>query len=1103
MILEEKYNRDHFISFISDYIPNFDFDDREIKISEAKSSGIQKAYFLGESKELDLKIFEIKHTGTSKRRVGLTLEGFKIMKNSGAFRALMAFYSDQDDQWRFSLMTLTPKRTGNTKLVIESSSPKRFSFLLGPNSKTATPEKFLISKGPVSDFEDLQSRFSLEVVNKDFYNKISELFIKFVGGSIGKGKSETEYEPLLKLPSVQDKSQTSLEFAVRLIGRVIFCWFLREKQSENNSPLMPRSLLSFEAVKSNKEYYHSVLEPIFFEVLNKPIKERKEDFTQNGFHLIPYLNGGLFTPHDDDFFSYNEGKQAVFNNTVQIPDAWFQELFEFLETYNFTIDENISFDEELSIDPEMLGRIFENLLAEINPDTGESARKSTGSYYTPRTIVDYMVDESLYQYLKNKTSIDEEKLRAVISYDLMDDLEHPLDEQERKRVTDALNQIKILDPACGSGAFPMGMLQKIVFILQQTDPEGKNWFKKQIQDAAPEIQRVIEREFKNKHFDYIRKLGIIRENIFGVDIQPIATDISRLRCFLTLIVDESIDDDAENRGIEPLPNLDFKFVTANTLIGLPQSAKSQEQTNLFEDETGISELQELRDEFFNSTGTERESLKLKWLEIQNDMLTRQREHSFLSADLTNKLTNWKPFTHEPSPWFDPEWMFGIKDGFNIVIGNPPYIKENVNKKAFDGLRKEECYQGKMDLWYLFGCRGIDLLIEDGVLSFIAINNWTTNDGASKFRNKIVNDTQILSFIDFNDFKVFSAGVQTMIIVLKKSKMNDTYEVNYKKFLKSEINHLLLHELLYSDFKRANMIDVYKFNFSRLDYQNSYINFISPDIQKILIKMKTNGKLNIKRDEINSGIDVMQDFVTKKHIQKLGSKFKIGEGIYVLSDDELKKIKLTENEKKIIKPYYTTKEINRFSVNPKNEYWIIYSKNEINYQKEKYPNLTKHLENFKEIITSANKPYGLHRARKESIFLGEKILSQRKCAKPSFSFIDFPCYVARSFLIIKTNRINMKCLTVILNSEIIEFWLKYKGKMQGSNYQIDINPLTQIPIPELKLDQERKAISLSEKAQKAATKKERKNIERQVNKMVMDLFKLTDEEKETIEKFSSL
>ena len=619
-------------------------------------------------------MFELSFEGSPNKRVTLTKDAFQVMRSSAIFRALAIFHSPGSDDWRLSLMTATPERTEKGKVALSYSNPKRLSFFLGPNAKVNTPTKFILKRERVINFDDLKSRFSLEVVNKEFYKEISELFTQLVGGSVYKGKHKEDYVPLLKLPDILDKSQTSLEFAVRLIGRVIFCWFLREKKSNQSKSLMPHDLLSLEAVKNNPDYYHKVLEPIFFEVLNKPGKSRKDDFAKEPFSSIPYLNGGLFSPHEDDFFSYNGGKQAANRNLVLVPDEWLHKFFDVLETYNFTIDENTSFDEELSIDPEMLGRIFENLLAEINPETGESARKSTGSYYTPRVIVDYMVDESLLLYLQNQTQIDEEKLRATISYDLSDDEANLLSEHEKESIISALEKVKILDPACGSGAFPIGALQKIVFILQQADPEGHLWFKKQIQNTSPELRRVVEREFAHKNFDYIRKLGIIRENIYGVDIQPIATEISRLRCFLTLVVEERIQEGLENRGIEPLPNLDFKFVTANSLIGLPGSQVNS-QGGLFEDAAGIEELRELRDMFFNASGTERDQLKLQFVQTQNRMFQRLISEGRTShAELTTKLSTWDPFSHKSAPWFDPEWMFGIIEGFDIVIANPPYFQ---------------------------------------------------------------------------------------------------------------------------------------------------------------------------------------------------------------------------------------------------------------------------------------------------------------------------------------------------------------------------------------------------------------------------------------------
>lgn len=579
MRLNDNFNEDQFSEWIGEFLPNFSYDKRKVDLPTSSDSiiGIKT---LGES-NLGVRVFVIEtERDPSNKKVGLAKESFSLLKNYGSSNALIAYYSSQSDKWRLSLLTSTPEWSDG-KVITKLSNPKRQSYVLGAQAKINTPNRFLIKRGPIDDLADLKDRFSLEVVNKEFYKAISESFTKLVGGILGSGRSKKDYKALLKLPATSDQSQTSLEFAVRLIGRVIFCWFLREKKGDDGNALMPGELLSLDAVSEHDSYYHKILEPIFFEVLNQPLELRKEEFSNDKFSKIPYLNGGLFSPHDDDFYKRRNGDlQSQFHNTLVIPDDWFREFFKTLETYHFTIDENTSFDEELSIDPEMLGRIFENLLAEINPETGESARKSTGSYYTPRVIVDYMVDESLFLYLKQQTDIKDNKLRAVISYDLTDDLDYSLEQTEKEKIINALEKIKILDPACGSGAFPIGALQKTVFILQQVDPNGLLWFNRQMKNVDVEFKRDIQRRYENKEYNYIRKLGLIREAIYGVDIQPIATEISRLRCFLTLIVDQTVNN-SENRGIKPLPNLEFKFVTANSLIGLPKL--DDPQTSLFDD----------------------------------------------------------------------------------------------------------------------------------------------------------------------------------------------------------------------------------------------------------------------------------------------------------------------------------------------------------------------------------------------------------------------------------------------------------------------------------------------------------------------------------------
>lgn len=768
MRFDEQFSRDKFIDWVNDFLPNFTQNVKNVDIPKG-STGIKKIETLGES-DLGIRVFIVEtNNDPTRRRVGWATDSFNIIKTSGTPNALMAYYRKDSLQWRLSLLTSTPLWSDN-RIITKLSNPKRQSYVVGPKAKTKTPYQYLISKGKILNLDDLKNRFSLEVVNKEFYKEVSKAFIKLVGGTLTLGKSKNIFKALLKLPSTKDQSKISLEFAVRLIGRVIFCWFLREKISPAGNSLMPHDLVSLESINNTQDYYHRILEPIFFEVLNKPHKTRVEPFDDELFSQIPYLNGGLFSPQEEDYYKrYKTDSQSQFHNTLIVPDEWFKSFFEVLETYNFTIDENTSFDEELSIDPEMLGRIFENLLAEINPETGESARKSTGSYYTPRVIVDYMVDESLSLYLKEKTGIDENKIKSLITYDLEDDL--PFTDKEKNKIIESLGKIKILDPACGSGAFPIGALQKIVFILQQIDPEAKKMYEVEIKQVPTDLKRFIQKEYEKGSFDYLRKLRIIRDCIYGVDIQPIATEISRLRCFLTLIVDQKIDDTLDNRGIQPLPNLDFKFVTANSLVGLPKIDKTQ--TTLFDDYQKIDELKNVRNDYFNSNGIEREQLKTEFVMQQKRLVDQLiKEHGFMGvakAELTQQLTDWEPFTHKPTSWFDPEWMFGIKDGFDMVITNPPYItirKQNDEIKKY--IRENYKYSCGADLYVAFLEKSFSLINTNGVIVFICPNKFFGADYGKKIRNELKNGEIKINLIwDLVNEKVFEALISTVVIMFDK------------------------------------------------------------------------------------------------------------------------------------------------------------------------------------------------------------------------------------------------------------------------------------------------------------------------------------------------
>ncbi len=430
------------------------------------------------------------------------------------------------------------------------------------------------------------------------------------------------------------------ENLIRLLTRLIFVWFLKEKK------LIPDSIFDEEFLgKVVKDfgkgdyYYNVILQNLFFATLNKYPNERgfanHGNFVQNKndfgvktlyrykdkiliseeefldiFKDVPFVNGGLFECLDEDKeyidgFSRNENKRSKIPDFLFFSDKREEDLGEFygekkkivevrgliniLKDYNFTADESTPIDIEVSLDPELLGHIFENLLASYNPETQTTARRATGSYYTPKEIVDFMVEQSLFEYLKTKTNIDEDKLKKIISYE-EDSLD--LSEEEKKQLIDAIDSLKIIDPAVGSGAFPMGILHKLVYILSKIDTDNNLWYELQYQKALNESGKILKKENKQereeqlkelndnfdeatKYPDYARKLYIIENSIYGVDIQNIAIQISKLRFFLSLIIDQKVDKTQYNFGIKPLPHLETKFVCANTLIGLEKPAQKQ------------------------------------------------------------------------------------------------------------------------------------------------------------------------------------------------------------------------------------------------------------------------------------------------------------------------------------------------------------------------------------------------------------------------------------------------------------------------------------------------------------------------------------------------
>ncbi|MEA3504076.1 MAG: hypothetical protein U9R32_02620 [Bacteroidota bacterium] len=315
-----------------------------------------------------------------RNKVGLR-ELLRNIYNYDVDGAIIVF--EQSKKWRLSFVSEIKVLNNEDEVIEQATEPKRYTYLLGEDEKVRTPSDRLSKLvGKTLALNDILEAFSVEALNEEFYKIIAHYFYQLIGGKIGKGKKTTDFDDgILQLPSVSKTNKLVYqEFAVRLIGRTIFSWFLKMKKSDAGKELLPESLLSTKAVKDNSGYYHSILERVCFQTLNTKMENRVDGLPQ-GCEIIPFLNGGLFEPDYNDYYRPNRTTGISENiNTLKISDNWFLNLFTELEKYNFTIDENSVTDVEVSVDPEMLGRIFENLLAEIDPRQWRDCTKSNRKF---------------------------------------------------------------------------------------------------------------------------------------------------------------------------------------------------------------------------------------------------------------------------------------------------------------------------------------------------------------------------------------------------------------------------------------------------------------------------------------------------------------------------------------------------------------------------------------------------------------------------------------------------------------------------------------------------------------------------------------------------
>jgi adenine-specific DNA-methyltransferase len=449
-------------------------------------------------------------------------------------------------------------------------------------------------------------------------------------------------------------------------------------------------------------------------------------------------------------------------------------------------------------------------------------------------------------------------------------------------------------------------------------------------------------------------------------------------------------------------------------------------------------------------------------------------------------------------------------GFDVIIGNPPYVKEYTNKEAFEFVKEthlKKYYQGKMDLCYFFICRGIDLLKENGLLGYIIPNNWTTNTGASILREKVVTESTIRGFYDFGKYNVFdSSSIQTMILILEKYKQ-EQYTFDYRRLAHATPNIAIVESLLAGEESEGLVYLQPTLNVE--ERKEALLVFEDSEVEKVLKKIQAKRNFTLDaRNEVAQGIVAPQDFLDKNGEKKLRYSIPRGSGIFCITEKERKAIRPNSKERRLLKPFYTPAQLKRFVGNPDKTHWIIYTTSDFKHPSlmKDYPNIKNHLDKFKKVITSHNKPYGLHRARDERFFQGEKIISVRKCARPTFTYTEFDCYVTQTFFVIKTERINQKYLTAILNSQLVAFWLRHRGKMQGLQYQVDKEPLLNIPLVDTDDKAAKKKIiefvdellqlypmlDSSLLGKRSHIENNILYVEKEINKLVYQLYGLTDE-----------
>lgn len=1042
--------------------------------------------------------------------------------------ALVNFVAPQNKKvWRLTLVAKDSELT-EQGIKEKTTHAKRYTYLLGPSETCkTTAERFeSLSTEKQITFQALVNAFSVEKLSKAFFDEYTLHYQKFCDYLQESNFRKSVFKITIPANATKEEKDKACkpirDFVKKLLGRIVFLYFVQKKGWLGASDTNYKDGLTdfikqlFKQSGGNDAFYSTWLTVLFFETLNK--ERSNDDFKMpDGKKVkVPFLNGGLFDKedHDEHILTF---KSKLFHHP-DFEDTLLTEknkdnargFLDFLDAFNFTVYEDSPDDHTVAVDPEMLGHIFENLLED---------NKDKGAFYTPKEIVHYMCQESLTEYLTthlskeytvykeignaqvelfgNETKTGQLKMveqlgdkalnRDDVAYIVKHkDISH-LTKAQLKKIDALLDTVKICDPAIGSGAFPMGLLQEI-----------------------HAIKEVIAYELQQPWKPAEVKENIIQNSVYGVDIEKGAVDIARLRFWLSLVVDEEKP--------RALPNLDYKIVVGDSLVSKfegeiieidweRKSSVGKADTFVQNIQRLLKEIAEKQKKFFKPDNKDKKKLQSEIRNLKLELLINQlsfNKEKFLASNVEkggfaptvkdlrhneelsqkkknyeahiNKLQTLKQETDEAFVHFDwkldfPEvlnpYLVNENEGFDIVIANPPYIGQKGNKSLFEPLSSDPNFEKKMDYWYFFLHKSHALTKDSGINTFITPNYWITTQGGKKLRKRIIENYSIIEYINFNENAIFEAGVHTNIFMLKKNELpnerikctiyQNKYSENIFSYRNEELNFSANQNEIYNNW--TGFIHFLPANVSRI------INQLYIDCEKLSDnesegENKTN---SVAGKKITNGIcNINQGIITGKDRFKDKTRG-INEGVYILTPEELNGLNLSKQESEFIKPFVKNSDINKYTVSSEADYYIIYV-DEIQNEEDfnKLAKIKNHLSNYRELLAKRYINGVLQSAYKKGkwwalihsvpiqIIKNEKIICPQRSRYNLFGFQQEETYASADVYYISLNRLdfNLKYILTILNSKLVYFWLYWMGKRKGEMLELYFEPLQFIPIKKI-------------------------------------------------------